>query len=46
VSHSRATARDARPRCAFARDVETIETIALDREFERADAHESNVSDF
>ena len=52
VSRGRATARDARPRCAFARDVDTVDAIALDgsnaldREFERGEARESNVSDF
>ena len=39
-------------RCAFARDVDTVDAIALDgsnaldREFERGEARESNVSDF
>lgn len=52
MSRGRATARDARPRCAFARDVDTVDAIALDgsnaldREFERGEARESNVSDF
>ena len=52
MSRGRATARDARPRCAFARDVDTVDAIALDRsnaldrEFDRADARESNVSTF
>ena len=38
MSRGRATARDARPRCAFARDVETIETIALDRSIANSNA--------